>query len=1679
MATRTRPSKQADGAVSDIVGSLLLLGVAVALTTGFVLVLFNLPPPTPSAQTNLHTFIQPSAPNEIVIEHRGGPSIPLTQLTATITLNGTATQYVVGNQLGGSWRVVGTNGLLKSSTQSFVPGDQAIYTDATLPTKSADVILADAAKNAVLVGTANLQGADATAPQVTSARTTSTTTILVNFSERLRVIDKADFSVSGVTISTARLVGNGTQAEFTVSPAYDTNGQPLVNTTAAPAGTEDFAGNDVAGGASVTATDGVAPAITVGPSATGISSSGATISWTTPEAGNSIVNFGPTTLLGRTTTDGTSTSSHSVVLSSLTPSTLYFYTVTTADSGGTSVTSSQGSFSTSAAASSGSSSSANESNHLDFTAVASLTSGTISSTVYEVTLRAPNNTAVSVTSPLTINLATNSTVGYFYDPTGATINTTATIAAGQSTATFKYIDHRSGGKTVLTASASGVIPGTTTVSVSGRTNRGFPDHLEFTRVVTPLASGTLGVAGTDVFTVTLRDAQNETVRPASTLTIRLSTNSTLGYFVDELDDTVIIQSVNISTTQTSASFRYIDYRSGGVSHLLATANSTIPASTVIGVSGRSGRGPADHLEFTAVPSPLTSGTTSGTFTVTLRDSNNETTTAPATLRVDLLTNSTTGHFLDSAGTTIVTSVNITSGASTASFRYVDHRSGGATRIAAFANNTVPASAIVSVQGRTGRGAPDRLEFTGVPDAMTSGSTSGTFTITLKDANNETTVPPTGMVVRLLTNSSSGYFVNDSSGAILTSLNISIHQSTASFKYVDSRVGGVSAILAHANGTLSAMTVIGVQGGTPATSGSNVNHLEFTTVPSPLTSGTASSTDFTIQLRDSANTSAVTPSSPLTVRLATNSTSGYFLDSGGTIITSVNITGGSTATFRYLDHRSSGTSQLFAFANNTIPAAATVSIGGNTGLGVPNHLEFTAVPSPLTSGTASATDYTVTLRDAMNQTATPTSPLTVRLVTNSSFGHFLDSAGTTIITSVNVSGGATASFKYIDYRSGGVSQLTAFANNTIPATATVGVTGRSLRGIPDHLEFTAVPSPLTSGTASASDFTVTLRDANNETTVPPQTLTVRLVTNSSFGWFQDSSGTIITSVNLSTSASTASFRYIDHRPGGTTQLMAFANGTTPAVATVSIAGRSSLGGIPDNLLISGTASITSGTQAGPYTITLRDYYNREVTAPSAITVTLMTNSSSGYFRTPSTTTTITTVTIAQGASTTTFDYIDSRYGGNSVLTAVATNVVPSSLVVAVTGGSPPATGAVNRLAWTTVESSLNPGVNSTFMTITLVDSSGTVVAATSDMTVNLTTSGTGSFLNVMTNATIQSITLPNGASSVTVKYVENATDVEAVVLTAYGRGVVPGSAVIPVNLRLTAARTGATADSIVARVYYTTDVGDSLAGVIVAGSIANPTNRSFTLTSMVLTSTGITNIFASPANGASDTDLLDCDSATGGTQAPTVMSGGAQLGCNFADFTLGPYEVRQFVWTHTTPNLGAATSGQLGLTVFLGNGDPAVLSPPFNYHHTGAATPGGFTLVLRSGANDVGALGTSTALSAGSQSFTWRLNSKGATSTPTRLFVEFEIPAGWRNVNVTAPNTATTVAIRQPTGERAGFVQFASATAFTTATNFDMTITATPPAFASGGAIDYITARTDATASAQHYNSNYAFPLRFG
>ena len=142
----------------------------------------------------------------------------------------------------------------------------------------------------------------------------------------------AGYSVGNIKISTDGV------STFTVSADGAVTQGP--NEVAAAGLPRTIALDDVAGPPDTT------PPVISNVQATAITASGATITWTTDEASNSVVEYGLTTSYGSSASNATNVTSHSIPLTGLSGNTLYHYRVKSTDAAGNTATSVDHSFQT-------------------------------------------------------------------------------------------------------------------------------------------------------------------------------------------------------------------------------------------------------------------------------------------------------------------------------------------------------------------------------------------------------------------------------------------------------------------------------------------------------------------------------------------------------------------------------------------------------------------------------------------------------------------------------------------------------------------------------------------------------------------------------------------------------------------------------------------------------------------------------------------------------------------------------------------------------------------------------------------------------------------------------------------------------------------------------------------------------------------------------------------------------------------------------------------------------------------------------------------------------------------------------------------------------------------------------------------------------------------------------------
>ncbi len=825
--------------------------------------------------------------------------------------------------------------------------------------------------------------------------------------------------------------------------------------------------------------------------------------------------------------------------------------------------------------------------------------------------------------------------------------------------------------------------------------------------------------------VVLLDRSGNPVDATTDQSLQLASNSGTGTFFDSNNNP--ITSITISAGTDVATFSYFD-SVAGTPTLTVTASGLGSARQQEVVTGAQ----PTSLAITTSAKTLTTASASSTITVQLRDMDGNPLNAPANEVLTLSTTSSSGSFRDTTNS-LVTSVTIPSGSSTASFVYVDTSAGTPTI-------TVSAAGLIgaSQQETVTVAAATSLGFLRPISTIVTETVSTAMQVQLLDQGGNAIKAGTGGLTVNLTSTSTTSTFLDLTGAAITTLTIPAGSTNASFKFEDS-AAGTPTITASASGLISATQLITVTAPPPA-------KLSFTTAQLSLNAGVTSSV-IQVALEDVNNVPAVAPTGGLVVNLHTSSANGTFADARGNALTTITIPAGSSiGSFDYVDTKS-GSPVLTASTGNLIAAAQSEVVRAGT----PTQVAFTTDAGTLTAGSFSD-GITVRLEDQYGNRSATAFDQVLNLSTTSSTGHFAGDTdpGTTITV---LGGSSDATFNYIDTKAGNVTISVA-----APGFTKISQSETVIASVPTELDFVSNPQSLTAGVVS-SLVQATLRDAfGNAALAGFGGRTFNLASTSGSSTFLSTTNKPIVRIVLPADQSTISFLYQDFVAGSPTITIS-TPGLTSAVQQESVAPAASTS-TPSSLnILSTTTTLTTQAVSGVLTVQLLDQSGFPINAgPSGQVVSLSTTSSTGTFLNLSNFA-VTTLTIPSGSSLVSFRYQDPT-NGIPTLTAAASGLTSGNLQVTIV--TPPAV----QFGIITPPQTLTAGVSSTLLSVQLQDASGNpVVAGTGGQVVSLATSTTtGKFLNT-SNQIITSITIPAGSNSASFKYLDTVAG--SATLTASG------------------------------------------------------------------------------------------------------------------------------------------------------------------------------------------------------------------------------------------------------------------------------------------------------------------------
>ncbi len=815
----------------------------------------------------------------------------------------------------------------------------------------------------------------------------------------------------------------------------------------------------------------------------------------------------------------------------------------------------------------------------------------------------------------------------------------------------------------------------------------------------------------------LQDSSGNAITATSNMTVKLSSNSSTGEFLDLSGKQLANSSLVIPAGSSFALFEYEDSQTGYAFITGQTSNASAFGGTTIDVQ--------NILAFTTPKQTLTPGQVSQPITIQLQDADGNPIKPTSAVTVNLSSNSAGGKFLDTSSKPLTNnSLTIAAGSSSASFEYEDGNTGSAN---------ISASTSTGAAGAQSETIGYSLAFTTPVQSIATNQKSGAITVQLQDGKGNVVKAASAVTLNVTTYSGTGQFF-DASGNPLTkntfgsTITVAAGSSSASFEYEDSQTGIPTISVAVSGGSYYAGT-------SSAQQQINVGQpLVITSPAQTLTPGQASQ-PIMVQL-DSPATSAVT------LNLRSDSSTGQFLDTSGKALTNNSVTiaaGSSSASFKYQDSQAG----LPTITVQQGDFSGFASQQENVGL----SLKFTTGPQTIAQGQLSQ-PITIQLQDSKGQPSTLTTSTYIYL-SSSNGGSFYDTKGNPLYNLTLAAGSSSISFEYKNTSSSGPDNVTA-ATSSFGSSPLLSASQQETVTAPPYTLAIVSPSQTFAANQASQPITVQLQK-NGTAFTPTSDVTLTLSSSSSTGKFLDTSGKALAnnSITIAAGSSSASFEYEDSQEWFPT-LTATVNGTaTTGTQTENVGGVSFA-------FSSAAQTIKTGQASGAITVQFQDSSGKAVKAPSATTIGLSSNSFTGQFLDSSgkPLTNGNFVYVAAGSSSASFEFEDT-VGGKPTLTAYPETTGTTSLKSVTQQET--VTGPY-KIAFTTAGVTATPNQASQAITVTLQDSTDTAVTTSSDVTVSLSSSSSsGQFLDTSGKALANnSITIPAGSGTASFEYKDSQT-----------------------------------------------------------------------------------------------------------------------------------------------------------------------------------------------------------------------------------------------------------------------------------------------------------------------------------
>jgi hypothetical protein len=565
------------------------------------------------------------------------------------------------------------------------------------------------------------------------------------------------------------------------------------------------------------------------------------------------------------------------------------------------------------------------------------------------------------------------------------------------------------------------------------------------------------------------------------------------------------------------------------------------------------------LTLVANPTTVQAGSCSSVFTLNLTDTYGNTIAAPSNVLIGTSGLGSGNFFSDSACSSQISSLNISSGNSSTNFYFKDLKAETLALLYTNSSYTGTSSAL-TVQG----GTASQIVFTTPAKSVTAGQCSGLISLQIEDVDGNPVTTGFSTIFNLSGSGVSFYSTSNCSGTPITSVSPVTSSSTISFYATSTAATTTNAITVSGLGSINQVFAV---------NSAASNKLAYVPGPTPtLMAGTTFTPAIQVQEQDQYGNLVSADTDQITLAAYSDSACQTVLTPilAGTLQQNANL---GIATFANVGYNTAGSIYIGASTGTGLKAVCSSSVTITPPSANKIVLNYTA--SSLNAGSCSG-GITVTTKDPFNNASNVTTNTTINLSQSGSAIYYSNStcSSAAINSVVIVSGANTQTFYLKDNK----------AENLIlsATTSSLGSSTYPLAILPLAPTQLAVSgSSATSATVCSSAITITAEDSlTNPSSVSADSI-ISLTGNSHGSFYSDASCTnLISSTTIKSGNSSVPVYFSDLTTENLT--LVFSGLATSVNYAYSV-----LNAPATQLVVTGAGSVVAGSCTSMITVGTED------------------------------------------------------------------------------------------------------------------------------------------------------------------------------------------------------------------------------------------------------------------------------------------------------------------------------------------------------------------------------------------------------------------------------------------------------------------------------------------------------------